>query len=66
LAKALGLTAEEQQRLAKMFRSISTNLGADAARNSPGKSYDDWRASLAYQDWLQLVRENLPAIVAEK
>jgi len=63
---AFALTPEERQRLTTQFGSIPENLGADAERNGPGKPYDDWRASSAYQEWREKVREQLPEIAAEK
>jgi serine/threonine-protein kinase len=57
---AFALTAEERQRLVAQMGSMPASLGADAARNGPGKAYDEWRASPAYQEWLKLVREHLP------
>ena len=59
-AAAFALTAEERQQLAALLGSMPANLGADAERNGPGKSHDEWRASASYQEWLSLVREHMP------
>ena len=52
---AFSLTAEERQRLATQMGSIPAGPGANAERNGPGKPYDRWRASPAYQEWLETV-----------
>ena len=60
--EAFILSAEEQQQLATRSLSMVQGLGANAGQNGPGKPYDDWRASPAYQEWLELVREHLPEV----